>query len=221
MTLHSWFPTSLYLDSLDPPKKVHREMVRYVERFYEENKQHYTYCLTGDAADDDDVRNNNLHHQSTFSWLNKQVFIGAQKYLESLGANIDDINIYASKAWPVVLKKGGVVNKHRHQNSVLSVIYYLQCDNKSGGIKFYGAPSEVHFLPIGFKNLNKFSYTNCAYPPIENGIIVFPSSLEHEVLIHEGDNPRYSISYDLIFTMKRNSYMEFAIPDPSEWKVLG
>ena len=215
--LNRWFPTIIDIESLDPPAKVHREMVRYVDRFYEKNKQHYTCCLTGDIGD---VHTHNLHDQSTFSWLNKQVFIQAQKYLEGLGADINNINIYATKAWPVVIKKGGQVYRHKHQNSVLSVIYYLQSDCNGGGIKFHATHSEIEFLPIRFENLNEFSYTNCAYPPVANGIIIFPSTLEHEVLTYDGDNPRYSISYDLIFTMKRNSYMEYTIPDPSKWRIL-
>ena len=218
MPIQQWFPTTLYVEELSAPPKIMEGMVDYVSRFYEKNKQHYTCSLTVDTAD---VHTHNLHDQSTFSWLNKQVFIQAQKYLEGLGADINNINIYATKAWPVVIKKGGQVNRHKHQNSVLSVVYYLQSDGNGGGIKFHATHSEIEFLPIRFENLNEFSYTNCSYPPVENSIIIFPSTLEHEVLTYDGDKPRYSITYDLIFTMKRTSYMEYTIPDPSEWRSLG
>ena len=51
-------------------------------------------------------------------------------------------------------------------------------------------------------------------------MLIFPSSLQHAVVPYIGDTPRYSISYDIMITMKRNSHMEYSIPDPSEWKNL-
>ena len=215
--LNRWFPTIIDIESLDPPAKVHREMVRYVDRFYEKNKQHYTCCLTGDIGD---VHTHNLHDQSTFSWLNKQVFIQAQKYLEGLGADINNINIYATKAWPVVIKKGGQVNRHKHQNSVLSVVYYLQSNDESGKIEFRCSHTPIEHLPLRYKEGNGSNYTSGDYFPTPYKMIIFPSSLQHRVKPYTGDENRYSISYDIIVASKPKVPLEFTIPDPSEWRVL-
>ena len=84
-------------------------MIEYIDKFYEKNKYRFKEDsifeagnLTGDICDD-----YHLHHKSTFSWLNKEVFKNCKEYLESLGVDSDQLNIHATKAWPVVVTKGG------------------------------------------------------------------------------------------------------------------
>ena len=217
MTLEHWFPTSIGVELLDPPSKVQDRMIDYVDKFYNKNKDYPGHCLTGDVVED-----SKLHHNPIFSWLNSQVYNQVKKYLEDLGADISTLNIYATKAWPVVIKNGGGINYHKHQNSSLNAIYYLTTGGEGGQIQFQATHSELNFLPFNFKepNINQFSFTKCDYPPIPNRMLIFPSTLQHAVVPYIGDSPRYSISYDIMITMKRNSHMEYSIPDPSEWKNL-
>ena len=219
--IENFFPTSIGFERLDPPSKVQNSMVSYVDKFYNKKKDYDAegpgHCLTGDVEGDF-----KLHHNSTFSWLNRQVYLNVKKYLRDLGVNTNILNIYATKAWPVVIRKGGLINWHRHQNASLSVVYYLLGGGDSGSIEFQATHSEISFLPYDFRGLdaNPLCCTRCRYSPTPNHILVFPSSLQHTVTSYFGDTPRYSISYDIMITMKRNSFMEYTIPDPSEWRVL-
>ena len=218
MTLHSWFPTSLYSESITSPLKVQREMVRYVDRYYEKNApipKENGGVLVGDDSGDSKV-----YQKAEFSWLNKQIFSRVEKYLDALGVDINKIKIYASKAWPIVVEKGGKVLRHKHPNSILSAVFYLQTgDEESGEIRFYASHSEIDFLPMKFKR-NGRSYTNCKYKAKPNDLLIFPSTLEHEVETYNGELPRYSISYDIIVTSTRNDDWESTIPHPSQWKEL-
>ena len=171
--------------------------------------------MTGDICDD-----YHLHHKSTFSWLNKEVFKNCKEYLESLGVDSDQLNIHATKAWPVVVTKGGYVPYHRHQNSVLSVVYYLQSNDESGKIEFRCSHTPIEHLPLRYKEGNGSNYTSGDYFPTPYKMIIFPSSLQHRVKPYTGDENRYSISYDIIVASKPKVPLEFTIPDPSEWRVL-
>ena len=217
MTLHSWFPTSLYYESFNSPPKVQDKMINYVERFYEKNKP---ILKEGKIVTGDEFGDSKIYQKAEFFWLNKQIFSSAEKYLDALGVDINKIKIYASKAWPIVIEKGGKILRHKHPNSILSAVFYLQTgDEESGEIRFYDSHSEVDFLPMKFKR-NGRSYTNCKYKARPNDLLIFPSTLEHEVNTYDGELPRYSISYDIIVTSTRNDACESTIPHPSEWKEL-
>ena len=143
------------VELLDPPSKVQDRMIDYVDKFYNKNKDYPGHCLTGDVVED-----YKLHHNPIFSWLNSQVYNQVTKYLEDLGADTSTLNIYATKAWPVVIKNGGGINYHKHQNSSLNAIYYLTSGGEGGQIQFQVTHSELNFLPFNFKepNINQFSF---------------------------------------------------------------
>ena len=213
MPVHYWFPTCIYVEEMDSPMDVQSDMLSYFNKFGR-NKSSLSIA-TGDNTGDYEI-----YKEPEFLWLNQEIFKHSCIYLESLGVDIETVKIYASKAWPIVIEKGGKILRHKHPNSILSAVFYLQTgDEESGEIRFYDSHSEVDFLPMKFKR-NGRSYTNCKYKARPNDLLIFPSTLEHEVNTYDGELPRYSISYDIIVTSTRNDACESTIPHPSEWKEL-
>ena len=219
MPIEQWFPTTLYVEELSAPPKVMKGMIDYVSRFYEKNKENYNWKigLTGDMFGE-----SRIHQSSTFSWLNKQILFYCKEYLCALGADPNDFKVYASKAWPVVLQKGAFVPRHNHRNSVLSAVFYLKSDDMdSGEITFFDSISTLDHIPWHLKP-NPLSFRKCFYKSYVNRLVVFPSSLDHEVEVYKGEKERYSISYDIMITSNKNSSnVEMTIPDIREWRELG
>ena len=220
MPTYTWFPTTIYGEELNPSAKVKQDMVSYVDDFRDKNLAKFSYnpTLTGDSAGD-----YRLYKKDIFSWLNKEVSFHCKKYLSDIGIETDKIKLHATRAWPVVIRKGGYISRHNHPNAVLSVVYYLQSDGTGGNIKFHATNSPMIHFPCLVGNPTPLSGTNCYYGPDVNRILIFPSSLEHEVEIYSGESDRYSISYDIIVTRKSTSShegIEYTISDPSEWKDL-
>ena len=217
MSIHSWFPTSIYITELQPSLKVQDNMINYVERFYEKNR--YTNKdsnLTGDVHGD-----YKIFQKSTFSWLNKQISIHIEKYLDDLGVDTNNIIIYASKAWPTVVSRGGNVSRHKHKNSILSAVFYLKTgDEESGKLNFYSSHSEMYFIPVPIKKGHGNNHTVGHYMATPNRLVIFPSTLEHEVGTYTGEEIRCSVSYDIMITSVKNDSSEFTISHPSEWKEL-
>ena len=61
------------------------------------------------------------------------------------------------------------------------------------------------------------------YESIENRLLIFPSSLHHEVEPYKGEIPRYSVTYDIIITGKENTDEvdnEMSIIHPTQWGLL-
>ena len=211
MTIDFWFPTAIYHEDLNPSQDTKQQMLEY---------------FGGISADTNSYSGDNygdylLFNDARFSWLNSQVSIHCRKYLSAFNVDVNKIKVYASKAWPVVVEKGGKINRHTHPNSVLSVVYYPKTGSAltGGKLKFYSP--NIHRLPIHVEELNDLSYGDTQYVPEEDRLFIFPSNIEHEVEVYLGNTPRYSISYDIIVTASdTKSNNEFAIIDPHSWKDI-
>ena len=215
MPAHYWFPTCIYVEEMDSPMDVQSDMLSYFNKFGR-NKSSLSIA-TGDNTGDYEI-----YKEPEFLWLNQEIFKHSCIYLESLGVDIETVKIYASKAWPVIMKKGSYVPKHRHQNATLSCVYYLQSDdNETGRLTLHASHSEMDFLPLKFTP-NGSSYNKCFYPAVPGRLIIFPSTLNHEVEVYSGEKERYSLSYDLMVITKdsTNSNAEYVIHDPSKWIEL-
>ena len=223
MTLECWFPTVIFHEDLDPPDEVHTDMLEYVDGFFEKYKDQFKYTDTENITGD--VHNDYLlHHNPIFYWLNRQISDAAVTYLTALGTDAKNLSIYAQKSWPTVCKRNnGMVDNHIHKNSVLSVVYYLKCENNgSGRICFENPNTLLHDIALTFPNTNELNCERCCYAPIEKRMIMFPSNLDHSVESFNGIDNRYSISYDLTVVAKKDcdKNNEFLITDPSLWRKL-
>ena len=119
------------------------------------------------------------------------------------------------------------VNKpHTHPNAHLSAIFYLQTDVDSGGeLTLHASPTHpIRHLPLApfLDRVTLGSLDQMEYKPVQNQLIIFPSSVEHEVDLYYGDINRYSITYDLIVTGKEDleGDNEMCTINPNLWMEL-
>jgi len=203
--LTEWFPIGILSEDLQPDDSVYREMLSYVHRFHDRKGS-----ITGDVVNEKD-----LFLEDEFQWLNGQVSLHTKRYLDMYGSSGD---VYVQKAWPVTSNR---VYRHDHKNAHISAVYYLQSpDNDSGDLRIH-IPESHPFkrLPINPDRYTHLSYDVATYKPNTNLLIIFPSSLQHEVEQYTGTAGRYSITYDLIIaaTDKDN---EMCMSKPSKWRKL-
>lgn len=213
MFFAEWFPTPLLKDTLEPSEEVRAGMLNYINTTSDRLNDDKTYF--GDTAG-----TSALHKQEPFDWLNKEVGRCAEAYLEKMGCNIDSINIYIQKSWCVVLTGGGSVFQHKHKNSVLSAVYYLQVPSVSGGgrINFWSG-NPIHDLAFVTNDSQVISASSFHDVPKQDTLILFPSNLTHSVSPYDlGDTKRISISYDITPCFKDEAGSnEHWIIDPSHW----
>ena len=226
MTLDYWFPTLVYTEVLKPPAKRERMMVDYVDKFRLKHPDEYS--ITGDVKNEYQIAS-----QPEFNWLNKEVYLHCIEYLKAYGLDTDKLTLYSSKSWPVSCNPDKmkhedslVIDPHNHANSHLSVVYYLQTDVGCGGeLVLHASPTHpIRYVPFApfLQKANIASTDAIDYQPIQNQIVIFPSSLEHEVHPYYGLLNRYSITYDIIITGKEDLYgdNEMCIINPNNWKEL-
>ena len=115
-------------------------------------------------------------------------------------------------------KDGGYINQHQHQNSTLSVVYYLNdTDGEGGNLIFYSDVLHMQHLALKFSDEKFNNAHNIIYRPEKNKLIIFPSNLKHSVTPYMGSKNRYSVSYDITVTSDNGENM---MSCPDLWKKL-
>tara|TARA_R100000781_G_scaffold28239_1_gene20915 strand:- start:1170 stop:1862 length:693 start_codon:yes stop_codon:yes gene_type:complete len=226
MQLDYWFPTIVYTEVLEPPPDVYNSMLSHVDRFHSEHSEEYT--VTGDT-----VNYYQIAKSPDFSWLNKEVAKYTLKYLEEYGIDVNKVDLHCSKAWPVVCNPDKrrytdlvVIQPHQHLNAHISAVFYLQTDTEAGGeLTLHASPTHpIRYVPFApfLKEARLTNMDAAHYTPEKNMLILFPSSLEHEVSEYYGNFKRYSITYDIIITGKEDQEgdNEMCVINPKNWLEL-
>ena len=212
------FPTPIYTTTLSPSKEVFDQMLS--SSISQGEKMNENGLSTGDHTG-----SYTIHNDSTFYWLNDEIKKHSKIYLDYWGVDTDFVNLHAQKSWIVYCGSNSLgVRPHDHTNSLLSAVYYLQCDKKTkGGTLELHGNSPILKLPICDYKKPKFSLRTVSYTPKVNKLIIFPSNIIHHVseYISKDKISRISATYDLMVTIKPSvDCVEGWVLDPSVWKKL-
>lgn len=198
------FPTLIYMDicNIDITKDVE-------------------YILSSEIANvSDDVKENYGHRSKSAYVLNNNNALTLRNWIVDrlddyaknvLGYDIDGMGI--TQSWLSIKDTGHKHIAHKHPNSLVSGVFYFEDSN----------------TPILFTDDYKEYFKVTRHPqraphnvynvmPKKYGLILFPSHLEHEVVVNENEN-RYSMSLNSLPLTKLGSDPDLTEIDYS--KILG
>lgn len=129
--------------------------------------------------------------------VNEHVDIFTRDYLR-----VDKcIQFNIENSWIVKHEEGDIAHPHRHINSALSGILYVQVDERSGDLYFHNdINSNIPFnamirLPIVEHNI--YNSRLWHFTPQNGDLFIFPSALMHSVSQSTSSNSRYCISFNV------------------------
>lgn len=165
---------------------------------FSESEQEYISNLamahnTGNSMSIDDA----VLEADDLSGLKRFIEVQIQTYKKGLLRMKDDNEIYITQSWINVAQPGQFHPKHKHPNSVISGVLFLD-DNEAGNlppIRFHRT-LEMFPLEFQFDELNEFNATCRTFDPEEGMLILFPSLLEHDVEVNKSGQPRASLSFN-------------------------
>lgn len=119
----------------------------------------------------------------------------------------ENIEIYITQSWLSYTRPNEHHHKHRHPNSFLSGVFYIDANPQKDKIFFYDKNyKEIVIRPKNYNLWNSDSW----YYPVETGdIIIFPSTLEHMVETVEEDDDRkvrISLAFNTFIKGKLGTY---------------
>jgi uncharacterized protein (TIGR02466 family) len=104
-----------------------------------------------------------------------------------------DVDLRITQSWFNYSEQGQWHHKHAHPNSFVSGVFYLNT-NPDDRIYFYRSGwQQIKFPP---ENWNLYNSESWWFEAIAGRLILFPSSLEHNVPTVQGDDMRISMSFN-------------------------
>ncbi|MBE9065746.1 hypothetical protein IQ260_03670 [Leptolyngbya cf. ectocarpi LEGE 11479] len=233
MPVDTWFPLAIYYEDL-PEATAHKKQLidaaLQLEKDGYERRAFPEMAWTGDLHGAEQI-----HTDSRFVWIVSQVEHHVQKYLETLGLDLEQIDLYIQRAWPVISRHQQEVGSHCHNTAHISAVYYVSVPNsgsdEAGSLVFFDDARLNEVSPgLGSENtniivnLNSLNQDQAMYCPTEGRLILFPAKQRHGVTINHTEGMRISLSFDIVLTAKPGSAAgsyEFLPPPPSQWQKFG
>jgi uncharacterized protein (TIGR02466 family) len=179
------FPTPIYISKLD------RELAPLELKFVDKNKKDF-YKNTGNITSN----NNYILNEKPFVNLKKQLDLKVQDYFDKVISPANNITPYITQSWLNYTETNQYHHKHQHPNSLVSGVFYINCNNKFDKIKFF-KNFNYQIIKTEVKEWNLWNSESWWFPVNTNDIILFPSSLTHMVETKEGDNTRISLAFNV------------------------
>ena len=183
-TINGIFPTPIYIS------KINRELTNKELSFIDKNKLD-VYKNEGNTTYND---NYILNHKA-FKNLKEDLDLRVQDYFEKVISPTDAITSYSTQSWLNYTETNQYHHKHQHPNSLVSGVFYINCDEKFDKIKFFNDTYKT--IKPEIKDWNIWNSESWWFSVKTGDVILFPSSLTHMVENKEGTNTRISLAFNV------------------------
>ena len=188
--IHGIFPTPIYISKLD------RSLTEQELLFVNQTKPN-TYNNLGNTTSND----NYILNQEPFKNLKEELNLRIKDYFDKIISPANNITPYITQSWLNYTETNQYHHRHEHPNSLVSGVFYINCDEKFDKIKFYKKDIYQTIKPQ-IKEWNLWNSENWWFSVKTGDIILFPSSLTHMVETKEGTNTRISLAFNVFIKGK-------------------
>jgi uncharacterized protein (TIGR02466 family) len=178
------FPTPIYISKLD------RELTPLELKFVDKNKKDF-YKNDGNITSN----NNYILNEKLFANIKKELDLRVKDYFDKVISPANNITPYITQSWLNYTETNQYHHKHAHPNSLVSGVFYINCDDKFDKIKFFN--DKYKTIKPEIKDWNIWNSESWWFSVKTGDVILFPSSLTHMVETKEGTNTRISLAFNV------------------------
>jgi uncharacterized protein (TIGR02466 family) len=171
----------------------------YTTKFTEDTTEFKKYLQNVAFFEKDKSKGVNSQSSNSFllnekSFANLKIFI--QNTLDFVCAKQlrTTTRLRITQSWANLTEKNHFHHPHKHPNSLLSGVFFLNAKEKHPPLIFLSSMSN----PLHMTRLeeNPLTVDQHAFLPTEGNLVIFPSTLMHYVPVNTIDEPRISISFN-------------------------
>ena len=182
--IHALFAMPVYIT------KLKREFTSEENKFT--NKIKLRCCKNiGNRTSNDSNIINNKQYSSLRKELNKIV----KDYFNKIICPSNNIKPYITQSWLNYTDTNQYHHIHKHPNSLVSGILYINADKDNDKVKFYN--DKYSMIDIETEKFNAFNSRSWWFPVETGQVFLFPSSLSHSVETKKGKNTRISLAFNV------------------------
>jgi uncharacterized protein (TIGR02466 family) len=178
------FPTPIYTSN------INRELTNKELSFIDKIKLDVFKNEGNTTSNDNYILNN-----KAFKDLKDELVLRVQDYFDKVISPANNITPYITQSWLNYTETNQYHHKHAHPNSLVSGVFYINCNKEHDKIKFFNE----NYKPIKLetKDWNLWNSESWWFPVKTGDVILFPSSLTHMVETKQGDNTRISLAFNV------------------------
>ena len=181
------FPTCIHIFEYENFESVKDELVQHVYEEKDRDPKGRILSNRGGWQSRDFVKDDKIFY------LIEKIFCELPILNKGISFSLD--------CWFNINKKGSYNTKHVHPTSDFSGVFWLKTSMNCGNIVFESPHNFSSFIEIQSYTDKFKNDTGCTggyfFNPIEGKMLIFPSSLEHEVQPNESDEDRISVSFNI------------------------
>ena len=183
-TINGIFPTPIYISKID------RDITSKELLFIDKTKLD-TYNNEGNTTSND----NYILNSKAFKNLKEELDLKIQDYFDKIISPSNNITPYITQSWLNYTETNQFHHKHAHPNSLVSGVFYINCNEEHDKIKFFNEKYSI--IKPEVKDWNIWNSESWWFSVKTGDIILFPSSLTHMVETKQGDNTRISLAFNV------------------------
>ena len=107
-------------------------------------------------------------------------------------------NLMLGNFWVNINQKYDYNRSHDHQNSILSGVYYVDCEGEDVGNFVVERDDTAEFFLGSYKNVSGFTGTSFAITPLTGFAFLMPSWVLHSVEQNLTDRDRISVAFNFV-----------------------
>jgi uncharacterized protein (TIGR02466 family) len=128
-----------------------------------------------------------------------ELFTNFEGFVNEYCAQITGLNnLMLGNFWVNINQKYDYNRTHDHQNSILSAVYYVDCEGDDVGNFVAERDDTAEFFLGSYKNVSGFTGTSFAITPLTSFAFIMPSWMQHSVEQNLTDRDRISIAFNLV-----------------------
>jgi uncharacterized protein (TIGR02466 family) len=139
--------------------------------------------------------NNYILNEKPFANIKKQLNLRVQDYFDKVISPANNIKPYITQSWLNYTETNQYHHKHQHPNSLVSGVFYINCNEEHDKIKFFN--DKYSTIKPEIKDYNIWNSETWWFSVKTGDVILFPSSLTHMVETKQGDNTRISLAFNV------------------------
>ena len=109
----------------------------------------------------------------------------------------DGVKPLITESWTNITKPGEMHHVHNHANSVVSGVFYSQCDVATGDIIF--VKPYLDQLKFELTEFTPYNEEEKAYTPEPYDLLLFKSNIQHKVVENKSKLDRVSMAFNTFF----------------------
>jgi len=189
MKVHQIFPDPVYISKLE--RVLTKEELNMVHEYKKKTKKNAGNSRTTDSYV--------LEHK-TLKNLKKDLDTMVIDYFNKVVCTDNSIIPYITQSWINYTEPNQFHHRHSHSNSYVSGVFYINADKKVDQIRFY--KSDHQEIQLNIVQHNVFNSMGWWFFIQTGDVVLFPSTLRHEVPLTTGANTRISLSFNVFFKGK-------------------